>query len=547
MDIITLCASLPLLLIVILMVMVNMPAKKALPIGWALSVLIALFVWKQNPLTTAACAIEGCLESISTFMIIFGAILVMNVLKQSGAMAAIEKIFNDVNPDRRIQAIIVGFCFGAFIEGAAGFGTPAALAAPLLITLGFPPLCAAIITLVFNTVPVSFGAVGVPTITAINVTSKMAESLGIGIEEYTMQLSVYTAVGHAVCCLFVVFLGVWMMCKGFGPTKRGKDALPVLPFALFTAVVFDGFYLLMAYFFGPEFPSLIGSLCTLCIVIFSAKKGFLCPKNIWNFAPKEKWKNGWLSTTEIPVEKDCGMKASLACLPYLLIAFLLVATRLDWFGLKAALTSESFTFRINSILGKDNVNWAWNWGWCPGIMPMILVCMITVFIHKMSAHSALDSIKTTVKQTNGAMIALMAGVSMVFIYRNTGMDAATTSLSMTEAMASSLAEGMRNSYQFIAAGIGALGSFMSGSNTVSNTLFASLQFQTAVLADLSPIIIVALQNIGGAAGNMICVNNIVAVCATTGNHGNEGRIIRANIIPCVLYCLLATIVLCFFC
>ena len=132
---------------------------------------------------------------------------------------------------------------------------------------------------------------------------------------------------------------------------------------------------------------------------------------------------------------------------------------------------------------------------------------------------------------------------MVYIYRNTGMNAALTDKSMLYVMAEALANIFKGAYIIIAPVIGVLGAFMSGSNTVSNTLFAGLQFQTAQLVKMSPVLIVALQNIGGAAGNMICVNNVVAACATTGTMGNEGKIIRTNALPCLIYCIIAILVL----
>jgi len=536
-----LIASLPILTVIILMMAFNKPAKIVLPVGWAAAVAIAILYWRQTPLTTAAWALDGFLEAIGTFMIIFGAILIMNTLKRSGAVTAIQRVFNNVNPDKRIQAIIIGFVFGAFVEGAAGFGTPAALAAPLLISLGFPPLCAAMIALIYNTVPVSFGAVGTPTNTAIAVTSQAAESLGLNMEQYRMAVTRITAVGHSVCALVIVFLGVWVMCRLFGPDRKGKDALPSLPFALFTAVVFDTLYLSLAFFFGPEFPTLVGAIITLFIVILAAKKGFLCPKEIWDFGPSEQWDVEWLSKTEVKRDTDTGMNAYVAWIPYILISLLLVASRLDWLGMKSLLTGSFFRTGISCIFGNDSVNWTWNYGWCPGIFPFSLVCVLSFFIFRMSFPNVIEVVFDTVKQTSGAAVALFFGVSMVYIYRNTGMDAGLTDHSMLYVMADAVAGVTHKAYIAISPFIGVLGAFMSGSNTVSNTLFAGLQFQTAILVDLSPMLIVALQNIGGAAGNMICVNNVVAVCATTGTAGNEGRIIRTNILPCLLYCVVAIV------
>ena len=536
-------ASLPILLVIVLMLAFNWPAKRALPLGWVVAVVIALLYWKQDFTTASAWALDGFLEAIGTLVIILGAILIMNTLKHSGAVTAIQRVFNNVNPDRRIQAIIVGFVFAAFIEGAAGFGTPAALAAPLLISLGFPPLCAAIVALIYNSVPVVYGAVGTPTNTATAVTVQAAEALGADPEAYRMALTKFSAISQATCALFIVFFGVFVMCKMFGKNKSGKEAFAALPFALFTAVVFDVVFLALAFFFGPEFPSLIGAIVTLAIVIFAARAGFLCPKKTWDFEPRNEWDATWLSKQEVKQDVDNGMSAVLAWVPYVLIALILVGTRLNWFGLKTLLTSDAFKVSIKNILGNENVNWTWNWGWCPGIFPFILVCILTFFLHKMPGAKVKEAFVDTFKQTSGAAIALFFGVSMVYIYRNTGMNAVLTDKSMLYVMAEALANIFKGAYVIIAPVIGVLGAFMSGSNTVSNTLFAGLQFQTAQLVKMSPVLIVALQNIGGAAGNMICVNNVVAACATTGTMGNEGKIIRTNALPCLIYCIIAILVL----
>lgn len=547
---ISVIASLPILLVVILMVAFNVPAKKALPSGWAAALLVALFVWKQEPVTTAAWALDGFLEAIGTFAIIFGAILIMNTMNRSGAIASIQKMFYGINPDRRIQAIIVGFVFEAFLEGAAGFGTPAALAAPLLISLGFPALCAAIITLIFNTTPVSFGAVGIPTNMALTVTSQLVDDAGISHDAFAAGLCKFTAIGHSVCCGFVIFAGIFVMCKFFGKEKRGSDAFKALPFILFTTAVFDTFYLCLASIFGPEFPSLIGSIMTLAIVIPAAKRNFLCPKENWDFEKSAQAAETTKSEAETESEAESAtpirkgaISTLLAWAPYIIIAVLLVASRLNLFSMKTLLTRGWFHATVTDILGKAGVTWNWNFGWCPGVFPLLFVCILTFFLYRMPTKEVTFVFRNTVKQTAGAAIALCFGVSTVFIYRNTGMNATLTADSMLYAMANGLAQLMHGAYIAVAPAIGALGAFMSGSNTVSNTLFAGLQFQTALLVNLSPIVIVALQNIGAAAGNMICVNNIVAVCATTGVSGSEGRIIRTNITPCIVYCLIAVLIL----
>ena len=538
-----LIAAVPILLTIVLMLVFNWGAKKALPLAWITAAIIALLVWKQDWVTVAAYSISGALDSISVLVIIFGAILVMNTLKHSGAVTAIQRLFKNITPDRRIQVIIVGFVFGAFIEGAAGFGTPAALAAPLLISLGFPPLCAAIVALIYNSTPVSFGAVGTPTNTATTIVQSQVEALGGNTEAFRMALTKFTAIGHATGCILIVFLGVYVMCKLFGKEKKGRDAFAALPFALFTSLTFDAFYLLMAFVFGPEFPSLVGAICTLFIVVIAAKKGFLVPKTVWDFALSEGWDDSWRSIQEVKADVDNGMPQLLAWTPYILIALILVCTRLNVFGIKTLLTGAPFTVSATKILGIETCNWKWNWGWNPGIFPFVLVCVLTFFIHKMPGEKIKESLKDTGRQVLGAFIAIIFGTAMVAIYRNTTINATYTDASMLLCMAQALADVFKSVYIVIAPIIGVLGAFMSGSNTVSNTLFAALQFETATLLAMPQVIIVALQSIGGAAGNMICVNNVVSACATTGTIGNEGKVIRTNLLPCLYYCLIVIVLL----
>lgn len=525
-------ASLPILMVVVAMLAFGLPAKTALPLGWLATLAVALIWWRQDALTAVAWALDGFLESIGTLVIVFGAILIMNTLKHSGAVSTIQRGFNGVNPDRRIQLVIVAYVFEAFIEGAAGFGSPAALAAPLLISLGFPPLSAAIVALVCNSVPVSFGAVGTPTVMAAKLTGADV-----------MALSKYTAIGNVAASFMIVCASLFVMCRLFGPSRRGRDAVAAFPFALFTAATFGVFHIALAMVFGPEFPSLVGAIPTLAITMLFAKKGWLCPKNAWNFAAREDWEKSWLST--VPVKEDVQGKLSawLAWMPYVLIALMLVAARLNWFGLKGLLTSSVFTVRLGRICGCEQVGWTWNWGWNPGLMPFVFVCLLTFFLHRMPAKKMGEACADTFRQIRGAAIAIAFGVSMVYLYRNTGMNAELTTKSMVYVMAESLAGAFSRAYVAVAPVIGVLGAFMSGSNTVSNMLFAPLQFETASLVKLSPIIVLALQNIGGAAGNMICVNNVVAACATTGVAGNEGRIIRANLLPCLAYCVVVVLVL----
>jgi lactate permease len=191
-------------------------------------------------------------------------------------------------------------------------------------------------------------------------------------------------------------------------------------------------------------------------------------------------------------------------------------------------------WHVHYILGIEGVNWDFKFLYNPGLFPFIPVALLTVFFHGMHAKDAAIALKKTGKQILGAAIALLFGVAMVNLYRYTGTGAED---SMLYTLSGAMAALFSGAYFLAAPLIGVLGAFMSGSNTVSNTLFASIQFETASILGISQVLIVALQAMGGAIGNMICVHNIVAVCATTGTNGNEGRLIRTNIIPCLIYAM----------
>ena len=554
-------AFIPIIVTIVLMVGFNWPAKRALPLAWIIACLIGIAVWKMPILSfdgTSAVGqtLTGFLSAFEVLVIIFGAILIMNTLSQSGAMAAINGMFMGITPDARLQAIIIGFIFGAFIEGAAGFGTPAALAAPLLISLGFPPLCAAMVALIYNSVPVCFGAVGTPTNTAFATVKDAVEALGGNGDAWKMALTFWTALPLAIGCAIILFLGVGFVCKFYGKNRKFSDVFPVVPYILFVTVVFDIFYLLIASFIGPELVSLLAAIITLFIVLLTTRKGFLVPKEVWTFDDKENWDKSWLATTKVPEPKLSNMALVKAWTPYFLIAIILVVTRVaQRFEVNAGqsgLFDKIKTFTIGT--GSSNIilgaNWNWAMLWSPGIV-FIIVALITIPLHGMNGENVQTAWKGALNQVKGAAIALLFGVAMVNIFRFTNMPADRlpagvgegVAYSMLYSMAKGLADIAGRGYLFIAPFIGVLGSYMSGSNTVSNTLFSSLQFTTAGLVGLPYVLVVALQNMGGAIGNMVCVNNVVSACATTGTNGNEGKIIKINIIPCVCFCIVVIAVI----
>lgn len=530
-----LLAFLPIALVVFLMVGLNWGSKKALPIGWLVAATISLIAWRMSPMDVLGYSFLGVQRAIDVIIIIFGAILILNTLKQSGAMSTINNGFSNITKDKRIQVLIIGWMFGAFIEGAAGFGTPAALAAPLLIGLGFPPLAAAMVALILNSVPVSFGAVGTPVFGAMSTLSTDLSALGVDASAFTMALTGTVGTIHFVVGTFIPFMAIMLLTKVFGKERSFKPALQAFPFAIFAGLCFTVPYYLISLTLGPELPSLVGALIGLVLVIFAAKKGFLMPKTVWDFDEKSKWEKSWLSTSDTGNTGEAKMSLLKAWTPYILIAVILVITRIPSLGLKEFLNGLVITFP--KFFGINQA-YVLKWAYLPGTIPFMLVALFTHFLHGMNGDQIKAAWKQSIKQVTGAAIALFAGIAMVQLMLNSGVNGSGLA-SMLAVMAQFLADISGGAYVFVAPFIGVLGAFMSGSNTVSNILFSSLQFQTASLLDMPEVLIVALQVVGGAIGNMVCINNVVAVCATVGVIGMEGQLIKRNAIPMVIYSLAA--------
>ncbi len=535
----TILSFLPIIFILVMMIGFKKSSKISLSTALFLAVLISLFFWKMNIVNVAAYVLFGFLKAFDILVIVFGAILILNTLKFSGGMDSINHAFSSISKDRRVQVIIIGWAFGAFIEGASGFGTPAALAAPLLVGLGFPALAAAMSTLILNSSPVSFGAVGTPT---NGIQTSIASLVGKGeISAYIQDVTVYTALIHSFGAMFIPTLVVFMLTKFFGKNKSFKDALPIIPFSIFASIVFIIPYLLIAKFGGYEIPSLIGGLVCLGILVLSAKVGFLTPKTVWDFDETSKWDSSWIGSQS--AQKDYSNKnihVFVAWIPYLIISLILVLTRIPEIGLKQKLVAMTLNFP--PIFGVEKTAYSFSYAYLPGIIPFILVAILTIFIHKMSKDEVKKAWNLTFKQVSAAIIPLCAGVGLVQLILNTDNNPQSYD-SMLRMMATFFANISGESYTFVAPFIGVLGAFFSGSNTVSNILFAPLQYEAASLVGLKTQVIMALQNVGGAAGNMICINNIVAVCATVGLIGKgEHKLLTYNITPSFIYCIVAIIV-----
>lgn len=537
----------PILVVFILLVLMRWPAKHAMPVAWLYTGLMGIFVWQMDVTRVLASTLQGVFIAATVLYIVFGAILMLNTMTLSGAVATIRRGFMDISPDRRIQAIIVAFLFGAFIEGAAGFGTPAAVAAPLMVVLGFPAIAAVLMALIIQSTPVSFGAVGTPILLGARTgldAPKVHEMLGTtkftdpAFMEYLINIGANVAIFHGIIGTLIPLCLCLMLTRFFGQNKSWKEGLEAAPFAIFAGLCFTIPYMIVGVTLGPDFPSLIAPLFALPVVITAAKKGFLKPRTVWDFPPKAKWEADWMGSLKAEVE-DRGTRAPVslfaAWVPYLIVALMLVLSR-AWPALKAFLTGPAVTINYNAILGtelKTNAQLLY----LPGTIFIVTVAL-SYFIQKMRPQEMVQAISQSAKTMVGASVALGFAVPMVRIFINSGVNAAELT-SMPLALANAVASFAGTAWPAFASVIGALGAFIAGSNTVSNMMFALFQYGVAEQIGAPAKVIVALQAVGGAAGNMICVHNVVAACATVGLVGVEGKLIKLALIPMTYYVIFA--------
>ncbi len=536
----------PIALAGILLVGLRWPARNAMPLVYVSAALIALFFWGMPFSRVAASTVQGLLITLSVLWIIFGAILLLNTLKHSGAIRTIRSGFSEISSDRRVQMIIIVWLFGSFIEGASGFGTPAAIVAPLLVALGFPAMAAVVLGMMVQSTPVSFGAVGTPIVIGVTsgldrvaVTAQL-EAEGSSWEAFYSTVVANVALTHALVGLFMPILMVMMMTRFFGAKRSWTEGLSIVPFALFAAACFSVPYALAGVFLGPEFPSLIGALVALAIVVTAARKGFLLPKDTWDFAPADQWPSEWIGDLEIKLEKltdKAPVSSAMAWTPYLLVAGILVLSRV-WPDFRDFLTSVSFG--MSDIFGETGISASIQPLYLPGGI-LVFVALATVLLHRMKPAQFGEAVGESAKLLVGAGFVLAFTIPMVRILINSGVNTADLA-SMPVAMSTWLASVVGDVYPFFAATAGALGAFIAGSNTVSNMMLSQFQYGVAEQLGQSTSMIVALQAVGAAAGNMIAIHNVVAAAATVGFLGREGAVLSKTIIPTIYYLVFTGII-----
>jgi lactate permease len=473
-----------------------------------ITIVISVLVYKMPISAALSASALGMLTGLFPIgWIILTAVFLFNLTVESGQFEVIKSSISSLSPDRRIQALLIAFSFSAFMEGVAGQGAPVAVAAAMLIGLGFPALPAAVICLVANTPPVPFGPVGVPTIMMSTVT---------GIPATTMARAV--GIDMAFMALIIPFFMVVVMV-GF---QRAKE---VLPAALVAGISYAAASLVVSTYFGPELPAITASVFSLiCLVVFIK---FWQPRTTWNF-PEDDTSRAAGGTTY-----SAG-QIFKAWSPFLILMVVMGIWGTPVFKNYAEKTHHWFlavpkwpgldgvVFKAAPIVAKPAAyaaSYKWQWLVAPGTA-MFLSALISMAVLGISPATGGRVFLKTFKQLRFALITLASVIGLGFLANYSGM-------SFTLGLAFAQLTGM--AFPIFSPIIGLVGVFLTGSVTSSAALFGKLQQVTAVHLGLNPVLTTSANLFGGVMGKLISPQSIAVACAAVGLVGRETDIFRKTL------------------
>ena len=464
--------------------------------------------------------VNGTLSALTPISIIWGAILLSQTMRRSGAEGIIGDWLKEVSPNPVAQLMIVGWAFPFMLEGSSGFGTPAAIAAPLLVGLGFEPVRVAILALTMNSVPATFGAVGTPMWFGFSqVQLSPSEILSVGWK---------SALVNAVAALFVPIVALRFVV-GWAEIRQN---LLYIYLSILSCIVPS----LLLSRFNYEFPSLVGGAVGLCLSALLAKRQVGLAHHAGNEVKLDS-----------PSKRHDRVRA---CMPYLMLIAILIVTRVRFLPLREWLNAESpglmldagslgtfsvsiaLVFRLDSIFGTFT-DWSYNALFVPALIPFVVVVLLSAPLLRIDLHTLKKVVADTTTRLTGPSITLVGALIMVQLMTLGGDKAQTTIIGRTFATA------MGRSWPFFAPLLGALGAFFSGSATVANLTFAGIQDSISRMLGFDRTSILALQSVGAAMGNGVAISNIVAVTSILGLVNQEGLILKRTAIPLIVYALAA--------
>lgn len=491
-------AMIPVLWLIVSLGVLKMPAHKTCSFTVILTLAIAIICWRMKFIDGITATVEGMAIALwPILLVIVAALFTYNLAVETKTMDVIKKMLSSITTDKRIQVLILAWGFGGFLEAVAGYGTAVAIPASILASLGFNPLFAAVICLLANTVPTAFGALGIPVTTLATVT---------GLE--VVHLSYVTSIQLAGFIVLIPFLLVILTEKSIKALKG------VIGITLVSGITFAVPQIFIAKYLGADLPALVASICSMACTILMAKA-----------MNKEK-----VETKEDKIGLKEGV---LAWLPYILLCGLILIASPLVPSINSLLAKASSNIHIYT--GDATSTTAFSWINTPGMM-ILIATFIAGLIQKLKFTYMLDVLKRTIIQLKTSFITIMSIVAISKIMSHSGM---TSSISF------GLCAITGSFYPLIAPLLGAIGTFVTGSDTSANILFGALQTEAAKSLSIDPYWIAAANTAGATAEKMISPQSIAIATSATGLIGSEGKILSTTVKYCLGYVIILGLIVYF--
>lgn len=494
-----LVAALPIFVLLFLLGVLRKPAWIAGLSGLATAVVVAIGAYGMPAgLVVGSVTFGAAFGLLPIGWIVFWAIVLYRIALETGKFEIIKDSVGGLTSDRRLQALLIAFSFGAFVEGAAGFGTPVAVAAAMLAGLGFSPFYAAGICLLANTAPVAFGSIGIPVSTLAGITGLPIADLSANVGRICAPISLIVP-GYLI---FV--MGGWKALKG------------ILPAAIVCGGGFALTQFLVSNYLGPELTDILSSLAAIIGLVVLFK--------LWQ--PSDHFELAGAAKSTVPKRHALG-EVILAWAPYLLLVFFVLLWGQD--GIKKLLNTATITIqwpmlhnlieRVPPVVGKTSpyaAVYSLNWLSAAGTACLFSTLLSALVLRVSPAHYV-KILGTAMKQLFLSLVTIAAVLGLAFLMNYCG---ATATLGLAFAATGVL-------FPFFSAILGWLGVFLTGSDTSANALFGNLQVVTANKLNLNPLLMASSNSSGGVMGKMISLQSIAVAAAATGMpSADEAKLFR---------------------
>jgi len=537
-------AAIPIVVLFVMLGALRKPAWMSALTALLSALLVSLFAYGMPLQLALLSTVYGAAYGLFPIAwIVFASIMLYRLAVDTGKFEIIKDSVGGLNDDRRLQAMFIAFSFGAFIEGAAGFGAPVAVSGAMLAGLGFPPFYAAGICLLANTAPVAFGSIGIPVITLANVT-------GLPV------LAVSAMVGR-LCAMISIFIPAYLMVVMVGRRR----ALEVWPAIVACGVSFAGMQFLVSNYYGPELTDIISSLTCIVVMVFVLK--LWKPANVLRLETDKP-----VTAVGATLKRHSPGEIFLAWSPYLLlvISVLLLGEpsikgKVDvWTNslmpsyfpaeMLACKTSpcapgaangilvpglHNLIARVPPVVGKPGpyaAVFTFNWLTASGTA-CLLAILATALVLRIRPARLVKAYVDTFTQLKFALLTIASMLGLAYLMNYSGM---TSTLGLALA-------GTGGAFPFFSAIVGWLGVFLTGSDTSANALFGNLQVVTAHALGLNPVLTASVNSAAGVMGKMISIQSIaVAVAATGMTSADESRLFRFTIKHSVLLMVVMAII-----